>query len=469
MVHNNLHRSKGWRYILLAELFFALWNLDTFIGHITEFWIEKTQIIGSRQGWDYFFRSVTIEGREYIYYITRYEFFLLLPAMLFLYIGLREHLKEEKPVVSVSALLPLFPILFSEVVGAFVMVLLSVMSLITALSLYKRDKGNVLWSYLLWLSASYVIFSISRSLGHILQPALVATGYEHVWKFIDPYSGSFITFTFAVIGTVSIFFFRAYSYYLKMLDDKKKIEAINADLTELNQELETMVAERTMSLMALTIADKIRNPAAVIGWTCKRILEKEKVPEKLGENLKDVIDESEKLESIVKDFEALLKSKQSMFRHEDINEIVKGIVSIVEKEADEKGVRFSVNLADHSLKINTQKNLLKAAIFHIIRNAIEATPEGGMITVTTSGDNEKVTLAISDTGAGIPEEDIGRIFDPFFSTKLFRFGMGLPLVKQIISEHLGEIKVESGHGKGTTFKLIFPVRWIDKEVSIFTT
>ncbi len=86
-----------------------------------------------------------------------------------------------------------------------------------------------------------------------------------------------------------------------------------------------------------------------------------------------------------------------------------------------------------------------------------------MITVTTAGDNEKVTLAISDTGAGIPEEDIGRIFDPFFSTKLFRFGMGLPLVKQIISEHLGEIKVESEPGKGTTFKLIFPVRWIEKK------
>lgn len=449
--------------MLLAELFFALWNADTFIGHITEFWIEKTQTIGSRQGWDYFFRGVTIEGREYIYYITRYEFFLLLPAILFLYMGLREHLKEEKPAVSVSALLPLFPILFSEVVGAFVMVLLSVMSLITALSLYRRDKGNVLWSYLLWLSISYVIFSISRSLGHILQPVLVAMGYEHVWKAIDPYSGSFITFTFAVIGTVSLFFFRAYSFYLKMLEDKKRIEAINADLTQLNQELETMVAERTMSLMALTVADRVRNPAAVIGWTCKRILEKEKVSEKLGENLKDVIDESEKLESIVKDFETLLKSKQSRFIYEDINEIVKGVASIVEKEADEKSVKLSVNLAGHPLKINTQKNLLRAAIFHIIRNAIEATPDGGMITVTTAGDNEKVTLAISDTGAGIPEEDIGRIFDPFFSTKLFRFGMGLPLVKQIISEHLGEIKIESEPGKGTTFKLIFPVKWIEKK------
>ncbi|MBI5213047.1 MAG: HAMP domain-containing histidine kinase [Nitrospirae bacterium] len=463
ITHHNLQKAKGWRYILLAELFFALWNLDTFIGHVAEFWIENTQIIGSREGWDYFFREVAVEGKEYIYYITRYEFFLIFSAIFFLYLGLREHLKEEKTLISASALLPLFPILFSEIAGAFVMMMLSIMSLITALSLYKKDKGNVLWSYLLWLSTSYVVFSVSRSLGHILQPALVATGYEHIWKSIDPYSGSFNTFAFIVIGSVSFFFFRAYGTYLRISEDKKRIEAINADLTELNQELETMVAERTMSLMALTVADRVRNPAAVIGWTCKRIIEKEDVSEKLEENLKDVIDESEKLESIVKDFDALLKSKQSMFRYEDINEIVKGVVSIVQKEADSKRVGLSVRLTEHPLRINTQKNLLRTAVFHIIRNAIEATPEGGRITVTTSDGKDSVNLTISDTGLGIPREDIDKIFDPFFSTKLFRFGMGLPLVKQIVSEHLGEIKVESETGKGTTFKMTFPVRWIEKK------
>jgi anti-sigma regulatory factor (Ser/Thr protein kinase) len=463
IVHHNLYEKKGWKYILVSEIFFILWNVDTFIGHITEFWIEQSQIIGGREGWDYFKRMIVIEGREYLYYITKLDHLWLVPAMLLFFMGLREHLKEEKGQIFVSAILPLLPLVLVDIAGSFATIVISILALTTALKLYRSNRDNTLWNYMLWLSSAYVVFSLSRSMGHILQRVLVPAGYEHIWKYIEPYSGSLNTFTFIVIGSVSLFFFRAYTTYLKISGDKKRIEAINADLTELNQELETMVAERTMSLMALTVADRVRNPAAVIGWTCKRILEKEKVPEKLGENLKDVIDETEKLESIVKDFETLLKSKQSMFKHEDINEIVKGVISIVEKEADEKNVRLSVNLADHPLKINTQKNLLRAAIFHIIRNAIEATPEGGMITVTTAGDNEKVMLAISDTGAGIPEEDIGRIFDPFFSTKLFRFGMGLPLVKQIISEHLGEIKVESEPGKGTTFKLIFPVRWIEKK------
>jgi signal transduction histidine kinase len=437
--------------------------MDAFIEHIIEFWIEPSQIIGSRDGWDYFRRKIILEGKEYLYYITKLDHIWLVPAMLFFYKGLKEHLNEEEKTSSLAFFLPLLPIILIDIAGSFIMIILSLLSLVTAIKLYMKDKENTLWNYLLWLSSSYAVFSLSRSIGHIMQHILVPAGYELIWRYLDPYSGSLNTVTFIVIGTVSLFFFRAYSSYLKMLEDKRKIEAVNADLTELNQELETMVAERTMSLMALTVADRVRNPAAVIRWTCKRILEKEKVPEKLGENLKDVIDESEKLESIVKDFETLLKSKQSMFRYEDINEIVRSVISIVKKEAAEKNVNLSVNLVDYPLKINAQKNLLRAAIFHIIRNAIEATPREGIITITTATENEKVILIVSDTGSGIPEKDIERIFDPFFSTKPFRFGMGLPLVKQIISEHLGDIKVESKLGKGTTIKLIFPVRWIEKK------
>lgn len=462
IMHHRLHKERGWRYIVLAQIFFILWNVDTFIGHITEFWIEPNQIIGSTDGWNYFRRMIIIEGRDYIYYITKHDHIWIVPGMLFFYMGLKEHLKEESISVSSYAVLPLLPIILVDITGSFLMIVLSMLSLFTALRLYRINRGNILWNYMLWLSLAYIIFSFSRSLGHILKRFLIPAGYGDVWKLIEPYSGSLNTFTFIVIGSVSLFFFRAYDTYLKMLADKKRIEEINADLAELNQELETLVAERTMSLMALTVADQIRNPAALIGCVSRRILKKREISKEIEEDLRDIINESNKLETIVKNFESLLKSKQSMYRYEDINEIVKGVISIVGKEADEKNIRLSLNLEGNHLKINMQKNLLRAAIFHIIRNSIEATPEGGRITIKTYGNGDSVVLIISDTGPGIPPEDIGRIFDPFFSTKLFRFGMGLPLVKQIVSEHLGEIKVESEPGKGTTFKLIFPVRWIEK-------
>lgn len=274
----------------------------------------------------------------------------------------------------------------------------------------------------------------------------------------------------AFIGFYTLFFaiiffiidIRFTGLYNRIDSDKKQIDSINADLSELNQQLETLVAERTMSLMALTVADKVRNPATVIAWTCKRLLEKEKVPEKLCENLQDIIGESGKLEAIVRDFELLRKSRQSMFSFEDINDVVNAIAPIVEKEAAEKGLNLEMKLSERPLKINLQKNLLRVAILHVIRNAIDATSERGEITVMTSGGRDSVVVTVSDTGAGILKTDLEKIFDPFFSTKRFRYGLGLPMVKQIVLEHFGEIEVDSEPGKGTTFKMIFPVRWAKK-------
>ena len=216
-----------------------------------------------------------------------------------------------------------------------------------------------------------------------------------------------------------------------------------------------------MSLMALTMADKIRNPASVIGLTCKRILDKEQGPEELRAKLGNIISETDKLERLVKDFETLLKNRRSKFAYQDINEKVKGAVSIVENKAASKGVELVINLSTHPLKTNIQKNLMQIAISHILKNSIEATPEGGSVTVSTGKDQDNIILTIADTGHGISKEDSDRIFDPMFSTKKQRFGMGLSIVKQIVSEHMGEIKVESDSGKGATFRIKLPIRWIE--------
>lgn len=246
----------------------------------------------------------------------------------------------------------------------------------------------------------------------------------------------------------------------------KEIEAVNEDLTELNQELETIGAERTMSLMALTVADKVRNPAIVIGSLSKRILEKEVVSDKLRENLHNIISQAEKLDDIVKDFQTVLKSRRSMFGYDDINSIVESVSSVIKKEATLKGVNITVNITNKPLNINMQKQLLRVALFHVLRNAVEATPEGGKITVETFEDGDNAVLTVTDTGYGIPREDIDNIFDPYFSTKKHGFGIGLPLVKQIISEHLGELKLESEQGKGSCFRLIFPVRWREQSIKV---
>jgi PAS domain S-box-containing protein len=317
---------------------------------------------------------------------------------------------------------------------------------------------------MVWLSASYVMFSFSRSFGHILKHILIPTENQHIWAYLEGITGSLNTAIRFLFTSLTLFFIWVYRIYLKMSRDKEKIDIINVDLTELNREIETLVAERTMALMGLTVADRVRNPTFLIGFACKRILEKEQLSDKMREQIKDIIDQCNKLEGIVGDFESILRSRKTVFKYEDINTIVTDIASAMEREAANAEIMLITNLSKQPLKINMQKNLLKAALFHIMRNAIEATPRGGKVTVTTSQTEDNVILTISDTGSGINKEDIEKIFDPFFSTKQYRFGMGLSLVKQIVSEHLGEISVESELGVGTTFEITFPIRWKEEEI-----
>jgi PAS domain S-box-containing protein len=229
-------------------------------------------------------------------------------------------------------------------------------------------------------------------------------------------------------------------------------------LEEFNQALETIVAERTMSLMAMTVADKVRNPATVIGLLSEKMMNRE-MPGDLQESLLNIKTEAEKLEQIVREFQSMLRERRSVFNCGDVNENLKSIIPLIEKEADRKDIKLFAEISEKPLKINMQGDLLRVATLQVARNAIEATPSGKDIAIRTYAENDHVIISISDTGQGIPEDEIEKIFSPFITTKMRRYGMGLPLVKQIVSEHMGTIQLESKKGKGTTFRMVFPARW----------
>ncbi len=457
MVKTRLYRQKGWRFTFYSGIVFIIWDLLVFMGRFSDIWI-----VGDTEGLRYFQRIVVIEGWDYFFYLARLDQILLDVAMILFYLGLREHrLTEGESSVS-ATYIPFLPIIIVDIVGTAIFIVLAALSLIESSRLYRKDRDNALWSYMVWLSSSYLVYSISRSFGQIVQHFLIATQNDDIWQTIQPYSSSLNTVALLGVGVVSLFFIRAYQIYLKMSADRMQIEAINAALASLNRELETLVAERTMALMGLTVADKIRNPVFLITCACKRILDKEKVTPQVGEYIMEMIDECQKLERIVGDFESIFKTKKSMFKFGDINVVVRDIVSIMKKEATDKGINVIVDLPDRPLKINMQINLLKTALFHVIRNAIEATPPGGKIELSAHEEGEHIVLLIMDNGIGIDKEYVDKIFDPYFSTKQYGFGMGLPLVRQIVLEHLGQIYVTSEKEKGTTFRIVFPVRWEEK-------
>lgn len=288
-------------------------------------------------------------------------------------------------------------------------------------------------------------------------PVILMTGYADIEKMIDAIKIGAFDF---IIKPVNIELFvhsveKAINYcrMMKTEEDYKHL------LEEYNREIETLVAERTMSLMALTIADKIRNPATVIGLTCRRLIDKEEDPAILKGKLHDIMQEAEKLDMLVTEFESLLRSRRSMFDYEDVNEHIDSVVTINRSNAESKGVEIILNISEYPLNINMQKQLFQSALSHLIKNSIEATPEGGSVTISTHREGNNAVLTVSDTGHGIETEVLDKIFDPMYSTKTQRFGMGLSLVKQIISDHMGEIDVESRTGEGTTFRIQLPLRW----------
>jgi signal transduction histidine kinase len=244
-----------------------------------------------------------------------------------------------------------------------------------------------------------------------------------------------------------------YKAMIELEKDYKKI------LEDFNSEIEALISERTMNLMALTVADRVRNPTTVIGGLSRQMMEIRDLPEHVASALRDIVEEVTKLENIVTDFQAVLKNRQILYVYDDLNDVVKGIVSLAEKDVRRRGLFFDFKHSGVPLRINMEKNLLKIAVFHLLGNAMDASESGATVSVTTMQEGQNAVLVISDTGSGIAPEFAGKIFEPFFSTKAHGFGVGLPLVKQIVAEHMGEINVESAPGKGTSFKLAFPMRW----------
>jgi signal transduction histidine kinase len=468
ILRNGLQRKRGWRYIFLSVIFFLLWDVMVFVSRIAEvISADNAAFVAdqSAKGWNYFRKTIEIHGiAGYLLYVGRFDFLILIVAQFLFYQGLQEHLhntieKQSSHVGLSMAILPMAPIYLTEICGNIIFLVITYQCLRSSVQLYRKDRENILWSYMVWLSASLLFFAFSRSFGHIWRHILPPLEIDFFWSYLEAIFGSLNTAVRFVIATLTFFFIWIYQIYRKMTDDKRKIEEVSADIMNLNQEMEDLGAERTFALLGLRIADNIRNPVSIIGCVVQRMLKQRDISDEQKENLVDVLDACHMLEQIVSDFESIIKNRPRMFHYEDVNEVVKDIVKIMEPEARQRGILFHAELSEKPAKINLQRNLLRVGLFYLMRNAMHTTSSGGKISVQTCVDDEFVTIRISDSGCGLTQDVLQHLFDPLYNQSGDRLRMALPLVRQIVKEHLGELLVSSQPGKGTTFEMIFPVKW----------
>jgi signal transduction histidine kinase len=250
---------------------------------------------------------------------------------------------------------------------------------------------------------------------------------------------------------------------LRTLSKKNmELDKANTELLGLSQDMESLVHERTVVELALRIADKIRNPATVIGGLARIVLKK--IPGDFSERpkIEAIFREAQKLEEIVKDFEGLAREQERFFVEIDLRALVEEILDAWHPHLEQKGLKLVTNFVETSLKIHADPRILKVAILHVLKNAVDASPHGASLEIGVSRINGRPVLSVKDYGPGIPPEIKEKLFKELVTTKPSGTGVGLIMVHHIMKEHQGEIEIESRPGLGTTVRLIFPERWKEK-------
>ncbi|MFP4617741.1 MAG: two-component system sensor histidine kinase NtrB [Spirochaetaceae bacterium] len=247
---------------------------------------------------------------------------------------------------------------------------------------------------------------------------------------------------------------------------------IFSDITERRKrEARLRRAESLASLTTLAagVAHEIKNPLGSIGihiQLIQKALKKNRcLDEETANKYLEVIDEEiERLNGIVVDFLFAVRPMDTELKKADLNKVIEDLVGFVKYEAEESGVHVETKLGSTISKVEIDEKFIKQALMNIVKNGIAAMEGGGVLTISTREDEGYVHTDISDTGVGISDEKITKIFEPYYTTKDFGSGLGLTVVYKVVREHGGEISVQSQEGEGTTFTISLPVPESEKKL-----
>jgi PAS domain S-box-containing protein len=234
------------------------------------------------------------------------------------------------------------------------------------------------------------------------------------------------------------------------------------DLTErVSLEDQLIQAEKLSSigLLAAGVAHEVNTPLAVITSQAQMLIRQLPVEDAQSKTLDKIIKQAFRASEIVNSLLKFSRTGTSEYNDLDLNKVIQETLSLLEPMLRASKILLNLQLTPDLAPVYGNASRLQQVFMNLMVNARDAMPFGGELTLVTEAENSTVFVEVSDNGVGIPRDHLQKIFDPFFTTKSTSRGTGLGLAVSygIIREHSGKVQVESQVGKGTTFRLEFPV------------
>lgn len=247
--------------------------------------------------------------------------------------------------------------------------------------------------------------------------------------------------------------------------DVKSVLIILRDVSnERKQEASVIESERINAIknLAAGLAHEIGNPLNALNIHLQLLSRelREVKDEAVRKSLQELTDvarsEISRLDAINTQFLGAIRPSKPVLMPESVAEVLEETLKILKSEFKNRSITVSVDIPEAVPPVRLDRQQIKQVFFNLIKNALEAMPDGGSLRIVFGVGDAFVDISFVDSGVGIPQEDMGSIFEPYHTTKKKGSGLGLMIVQRIVEDHNGEIEVASKPGQGACFKIRLP-------------
>jgi len=267
---------------------------------------------------------------------------------------------------------------------------------------------------------------------------------------------------------------RFLNFYITAIDEQNAAMGfvmLIRDVTETRKRTEEQIESERMNaftMLAAGVVHELGNPLNSLTIHLQLLERRLKKMGAKGEPLREHLDvasgEIKRLDSIITQFLAAIRPTKPQLSRGNLRELILECVKVLQPEIERAKVRVNLDVRADLPEMPIDAAQMKQAFHNLVRNACQAMPQGGELTIRGTFTDYEVRLVFEDTGKGINPAQMGKLFQPFATTRVGGTGLGLLIVRRILREHGGEIDIESREGKGTRITLWLPL--VEKKIRL---